>query len=308
VPAILLVDDDDNYPDVRAYYTAALDALQRDYDVWDTENSDDEPDSDQLGPYSVVVWFSGAEYGGACGPGAAGSDALADFLDSGKNLFISSQDYYHDRGVTAFMTEYLGVLSAGGDVAQTTIAGAGSVFTGYGPLTLDYPFTNGSDIVNPMPEAEVAFVGNIGDVALDKDDAVYRTTFWAFPLAAVPTPGDRAALLGAALDWFRPWADCNDNGIADHADIFHGTSLDRNENGVPDECEAVPGDLNCDGLVDFGDINPFVLALSNWDLWKTRFSDCPEQNADVNGDGQYGGQYGFGDINPFVKLLAQGQR
>jgi len=64
------------------------------------------------------------------------------------------------------------------------------------------------------------------------------------------------------------------------------------------------GDLNCDGVVSFADINPFVLALSNWTEWKNTYPDCPEQNADVNGDGQYGGVYGFGDINPFVELLA----
>lgn len=66
------------------------------------------------------------------------------------------------------------------------------------------------------------------------------------------------------------------------------------------------GDLNCDGVIDFNDINPFVLALSNWEEWKRRYPDCPEKNADVNEDGMYGGAQGFGDINPFVALLASG--
>ncbi len=43
VPPILLVDDDDNSPDVRATYTAGLDAIGLQYDVWDTDNSDVEP-------------------------------------------------------------------------------------------------------------------------------------------------------------------------------------------------------------------------------------------------------------------------
>lgn len=67
-----------------------------------------------------------------------------------------------------------------------------------------------------------------------------------------------------------------------------------------------PGDLNCDGQIDFADINPFVLALSNWEEWKRQYPDCPEENADVNKDGLYGGPNGFGDINPFVALLASG--
>ena len=49
-PHVLLVDDDDNAPDVRGSYTAALDALDVDYQVWDTANSDNEPDfGDMLG-------------------------------------------------------------------------------------------------------------------------------------------------------------------------------------------------------------------------------------------------------------------
>lgn len=62
--------------------------------------------------------------------------------------------------------------------------------------------------------------------------------------------------------------------------------------------------LDCDGVVRFADINAFILALANWEAWKLKYPECPEQNADVNGDGVYGGQNGFGDINPFVELLA----
>lgn len=63
------------------------------------------------------------------------------------------------------------------------------------------------------------------------------------------------------------------------------------------------GDMNCDGVVSFDDINPFVLAISNWEEWKRTYPGCPGQNADIDGDGQYGGLNGFGDINPFVALL-----
>ncbi|MEW6197820.1 MAG: agmatine deiminase family protein [Planctomycetota bacterium] len=63
--------------------------------------------------------------------------------------------------------------------------------------------------------------------------------------------------------------------------------------------EALTGDLNCDGLVDFGDINPFVLALTNPAAWQAAFPGCPVLNGDVNLDGVVN----FGDINPFVRLL-----
>ncbi|MEW6199364.1 MAG: immunoglobulin domain-containing protein [Planctomycetota bacterium] len=61
------------------------------------------------------------------------------------------------------------------------------------------------------------------------------------------------------------------------------------------------GDLNCDGVVDFGDINPFVLALTNPVRYATQFPNCDIMNGDINNDGVVG----FADINPFVRLLTQ---
>ncbi|MEW6251530.1 MAG: hypothetical protein AB1716_12855 [Planctomycetota bacterium] len=55
------------------------------------------------------------------------------------------------------------------------------------------------------------------------------------------------------------------------------------------------GDCNCDGVVDFGDINSFVAVLGGG-------TPCIFANCDVNGDGAID----FGDINPFVALLSGG--
>jgi hypothetical protein len=65
------------------------------------------------------------------------------------------------------------------------------------------------------------------------------------------------------------------------------------------------GDLNCDGWIDFGDINPFVMYLSNYAGWEAKYPGCNPLNGDINGDGVYG-QGSFGDINPFVALLSGG--
>lgn len=59
------------------------------------------------------------------------------------------------------------------------------------------------------------------------------------------------------------------------------------------------GDLNCDGLVNFADIDPFVLALSDQAGYEARYPNCRWLNADCNGDGAVD----FGDIDPFVALL-----
>ncbi len=83
------------------------------------------------------------------------------------------------------------------------------------------------------------------------------------------------------------------------------TCADSNGNGVPDVCDTSAtcvGDLNCDGMVDFGDINPFVTFLSNQAAWVSAFPGCNPQNGDINGDGTYG-EGSLGDINPFVVLM-----
>jgi hypothetical protein len=48
-------------------------------------------------------------------------------------------------------------------------------------------------------------------------------------------------------------SDCNDNGFLDTCDINEGRSVDENGNGVPDECEVTPGDLDNDGDIDDDD-------------------------------------------------------
>jgi hypothetical protein len=60
------------------------------------------------------------------------------------------------------------------------------------------------------------------------------------------------------------------------------------------------GDLNCDGRVNFGDVTPFVIALSDPDRYAQQYPNCPFGNRDINGDGLFN----FADINPFVQLLS----
>ncbi len=62
------------------------------------------------------------------------------------------------------------------------------------------------------------------------------------------------------------------------------------------------GDLNCDGSVDFDDIDPFVAALSGQAAYEAAYPDCIWMNADCDGDGDVD----FDDIDPFVALLSGG--
>ncbi len=109
-------------------------------------------------------------------------------------------------------------------------------------------------------------------------------------------------------DWQGPEASADDlrevlsdlRGLYINAAWWAGPDDTLLDNVYVDADPVLAGDLNCDGNVDFGDINPFVLYLSNFAGWQATYSRCPPQNGDINGDGQYPS---FGDINPFVRLL-----
>jgi hypothetical protein len=62
------------------------------------------------------------------------------------------------------------------------------------------------------------------------------------------------------------------------------------------------GDLNCDGALNAFDIDPFVLALTDPELYAVLFPDCEHSLADINGDGLVNAF----DIDPFVELLVSG--
>jgi uncharacterized repeat protein (TIGR01451 family) len=220
IGTILLVDDDYNYPDVRPYYADVLNQLGITFDEWDTLLQG-EPEAAELAPYAGVIWFSGVAYCGPLNPCAGPSDetenALSSFLEDGKFLFISSQDYLYDRGLSTFMTTHLGVVSYQDDVGQAQVAGSGSVFGGLDLYALSYPFTNYSDRISPDGSAELAFTGNWGDAAVNKDGGHYRTTFWGFPFEALPSAAGRRAAMETALYWLG--LDCKFTGLNDDGNI-----------------------------------------------------------------------------------------
>lgn len=61
----------------------------------------------------------------------------------------------------------------------------------------------------------------------------------------------------------------------------------------------IRGDLNCDGVVDFFDIDPLVAALYGPDAYAMQFPTCQWLQGDCDQDGDVD----FFDIDPFVALL-----
>jgi hypothetical protein len=219
-PSVLLVDDDDNGPDVRAAYDETLSTLGVPYELWDTANSDTEPGFNDLAPFELVIWFTGDEFGGSAGPGSAGETALAQWLDSGRCLLLSSQDYHYDRGLTAFMQSHLGVSDVVNDENQSSVTGQGTVFGGLGPYTLSFPYSNYTDVVTPDGTAEVAFAGNVGDIAVSKASGTYLTSFWTFGLETLPTTADRVEALSMFMQACNsmPQPDSDDDGMPNDED------------------------------------------------------------------------------------------
>jgi hypothetical protein len=79
-------------------------------------------------------------------------------------------------------------------------------------------------------------------------------------------------------------ADCNRNHLCDSADIANGTSPDDNANGIPDECETIPGDVTGDGQVNADDLVAVILA---WGPCPAPPAVCPADIAPApDGDGE----------------------
>ncbi|MEW6250227.1 MAG: hypothetical protein AB1716_06250 [Planctomycetota bacterium] len=98
-----------------------------------------------------------------------------------------------------------------------------------------------------------------------------------------------------------PWGNDQAPGVYALSRTFSG-ELSQEE--FARELEYLPvtprlGDLNCDGELNFCDINPFVLALADPAGYAAQYPQCDRMLADINRDGLVD----FNDINPFVWLL-----
>jgi uncharacterized membrane protein len=62
---------------------------------------------------------------------------------------------------------------------------------------------------------------------------------------------------------------------------------------------SLPGDLNCDSVVDVGDIDAFVLRLCNQAAYTAAYPGCPDENGDLNGNGAVAGE----DVSAFVVAM-----
>ncbi len=137
LPCVLLVDDDQDGPDVRTYYTSTLDELGVTYDVRNMATQGDPSASDLMG-YQMVIWFTG--YPRSDTFTSANEAAVATYLNAEGRFWLVSEDYLYDRGLTSFGQSRLRIGSYTNDVNQTDPVGVlYSPGSGLGPYNLIPP-------------------------------------------------------------------------------------------------------------------------------------------------------------------------
>jgi uncharacterized repeat protein (TIGR01451 family) len=211
VPAPVLLVDDDRWYDQEPVYEAALSASSLPYDRWEVTEfyGAGSPPAGVLAWYPLVLWFTGYDWFDPLHLSEA--DRLADYLQHGGRLFLSSQDAIHYVDDSALMRDYFGVISYSWVLSQTAVQGVpGHVLgDGLGPVGLVYPFRNWSDSVLPAPGDEIAFRGQHGqpaavtregDCSRSQSTCRWRSAFFAFPFEALPE-AMRATLMSRLVGW-----------------------------------------------------------------------------------------------------------
>ena len=238
---ILLVDQDDNDPELRSFFTDTLDALGESYLVFDANS--DTPLSTEMANHEVVIWFSGDRFSG---PTDDDGLELATYIDGGGKLFLSSQDYLWPfrPDVPTFGQSYLGigsVINDGGNYGSVSPV-AGGIFDGLPTMNLTYgDISDFSDNVTPNAMGTLALTGDNGNGAAIVTD---NTVFFAFPFPAIANNGTRVTstdaenLLAAILAHLGVEAPCvvYETSLLDLwlADNGFGAGIDNNGNGIID--------------------------------------------------------------------------
>ena len=221
---------------------------------------------------SGVVVNAGATLGGS---GAVGNLLVIGGTVAPGNSAgtLSAISYTQDAGGTLEI-EITGP-TPGIEYDQLTIIG-GNVILGQQVTQVTFPAPSGAF----APTARLYIIDNTGA----------GTTTGAFlglpDGGAAGTPVPAIAGLGGFAQW----------RIYYHADSASGQLSGGNDVAL---IPVVPGDMNCDGLVDELDIEPLALALTDADAYGIAFANCGIGNGDTNCDGLFNAL----DIQPFMDCL-----
>jgi hypothetical protein len=231
------------------------------------------PTTDVLDAFAYGFDYSGLPGAGWTREVVAGPEAIAAFFaDQGDTriseagiIYMPSEGGGWRGGITQ---EELAVANANAQAIKDFVAGGGGLFS-HGHQRSEHGFLWAGDAENPpgwlkvlMPDLCVAIVnpwdcsGGTKTVLRLTPDSCWALATLAnadFPVQpwhayfigdlgglkplVVSALGD-VVVIGGPVTLPPASPDCNNNGIRDDLDICSGTSLDLDENGVPDECET----------------------------------------------------------------------
>jgi endonuclease/exonuclease/phosphatase family metal-dependent hydrolase len=113
----------------------------------------------------------------------------------------------------------------------------------------------------------------------------------------------KSQALASAPSWYPPEIATYPSSGAPNPSVIAGRASDHRTVVVdlilPLAPTLCPGDLDCDGDIDFFDIDPLVLAFSGEAAYLAVYPDCQWLNGDTDSDGDVD----FFDIDPFIGLL-----
>ncbi len=214
------------------------------------------------------------------------------------------KSHHSTYGATACVKHFMGVVTRELSTSSHTAIGYGLLGAVMGEVRppdlniLDCTWINANPNLGP---------GTPYDVATRRDELVasrdpVAADIWSVKNILIP------AFLanGFAPPWPTPSADPDDPSSAfrryldrSMAYLLNAGYDVTNDLASIDALTVHAGDLNCDGNVDNGDIDAFVLALLSPADYADAFPDCEMQNGDANRDGAVDN----GDIDAFVALL-----
>src|SRR4051812_15696115 len=203
----LLVDNDDNGPDVQGIYKTALDANGISYLTWDLK-ADKDLGLNYTKSFKTVVWFTGNSYPSPMTPYEA---ALKGLLDNGGRLFVSGQDLLDQgAGTTPFVHDYLHITWDGTETQNDKPTAnihevAGTLTAGLGTVPLNHAVLGGAtfeDQITPNGTATAIFDDDTGQHNGLSYSGTYKVVFLAFPFEGYGAAAQQKDLLGRAYTFF----------------------------------------------------------------------------------------------------------
>ncbi|MBC8204096.1 MAG: T9SS type A sorting domain-containing protein, partial [FCB group bacterium] len=209
LPDYLIVADDGGGGWVQ-HYINDFNTLGEVCDVWDV-NSQGSPSFDDLNWYPNVIWMTGQSSSTLT---TYEQEVIADYLDAGNCLFISSQNLNDDIGTSAFYQDYMHATSVQNFIATTTMTGEAGSPVGNGTTLIlvgGAYWPSSSSAILPDAEAVAAYrynnpAQNIGALTYDGN---YRLVYFAFSYECIsPTTASytqRPQIMSNIMDWFAEW-------------------------------------------------------------------------------------------------------